>query len=38
VEFKKLRKEENFDVKKFKRLAERVRDRVIKGSVAIVRG
>ena len=30
VEFKKLRKEENFDVKKFKRLAERVRDRVIK--------
>jgi superfamily II DNA/RNA helicase len=30
VEFKRLRKEENFDVKKFKRLAERVRDRVIK--------
>ena len=30
VEFKKLRKEENFDIKKFKRLAERVRDRVIK--------
>lgn len=30
VEFKKLRKEDNFDVKKFKRLAERVRDRVIK--------
>ena len=30
VEFKKLRKEENFDVKMFKRLAERVRDRVIK--------
>lgn len=30
VEFKKLRKEENLDVKKFKRLAERVRDRVIK--------
>ena len=30
VEFKKLRKDPDFDVKKFKRLAERVRDRVIK--------
>lgn len=30
VEFKKLRKEDEFDAKKFKRLAERVRDRVIK--------
>ena len=30
VEFKKLRKEEDFDIKRFKRLAERVRDRVIK--------
>ena len=30
VEFRKFRKQENFDVKQFKRLAERVRDRVIK--------
>lgn len=30
VEFRKFRKQENFDIKQFKRLAERVRDRVIK--------
>lgn len=30
VEFRKFRKQENFDVKQFKKLAERVRDRVIK--------
>ena len=30
VEFKKLRKQESFDAKEFKKLAERVRDRVIK--------
>ena len=30
VEFRKLRKQENFDAKEFKKLAERVRDRVIK--------
>ena len=30
VEFRKLRKDPDFDVKKFKKLAERVRDRVIK--------
>ena len=30
VEFKKLRKQENFDLMKFKKLAEKVRDRVIK--------
>ena len=30
VEFKKLRKQEIFDAKEFKKLAERVRDRVIK--------
>ena len=30
VEFRKFRKQENFDVRQFKRLAERVRDRVIK--------
>ncbi len=30
VEFRRLRKEENFDIRKFKKLAERVRDRVIK--------
>ena len=29
-EFRKLRKQENFDAKEFKKLAERVRDRVIK--------
>ena len=30
VEFRRLRKQENFDIRKFKKLAERVRDRVIK--------
>ena len=30
VEFRKMRKQENFDIKQFKKLAERVRDRVIK--------
>ena len=30
VEFRKFRKQDNFDIKQFKRLAERVRDRVIK--------
>lgn len=30
VEFRKLRKQEDFDIKQFKKLAERVRDRVIK--------
>ena len=30
VEFRKFRKQEDFDVKQFKKLAERVRDRVIK--------
>ena len=30
VEFRKFRKQENFDIKQFKKLAERVRDRVIK--------
>ena len=30
VEFRKLRKDPDFDVRKFKKLAERVRDRVIK--------
>ena len=30
VEFKKLRKQEEFDLKQFKKLAEKVRDRVIK--------
>ena len=30
VEFRRLRKEENFDIRKFKKLAERVRDKVIK--------
>ena len=30
VEFKKLRRQENFDLVKFKKLAEKVRDRVIK--------
>ena len=30
VEFRKFRKQENFDVRQFKKLAERVRDRVIK--------
>lgn len=30
VEFRKLRKQDNFDIKQFKKLAERVRDRVIK--------
>ena len=30
VEFRKFRKQENFDIKKFKKLAERVRDRIIK--------
>lgn len=30
VEFRKLRKQEDFDLKQFKKLAERVRDRVIK--------
>ena len=30
VEFRKFRKQENFDLKQFKKLAERVRDRVIK--------
>lgn len=30
IEFRKFRKQENFDVKQFKKLAERVRDRVIK--------
>lgn len=30
VEFRKLRKQENFDAQEFKKLAERVRDRVIK--------
>ena len=30
VEFRKLRKDPHFDVRKFKRLAEKVRDRVIK--------
>ena len=30
VEFRKFRKQENFDIKQFKWLAERVRDRVIK--------
>ena len=30
VEFRKMRQQENFDLKQFKRLAERVRDRVIK--------
>ncbi|MBO4801191.1 MAG: SNF2/RAD54 family helicase [Bacteroidaceae bacterium] len=29
-EFRKFRKQENFDIKQFKKLAERVRDRVIK--------
>ena len=30
VEFRKFRKQDNFDIKQFKKLAERVRDRVIK--------
>lgn len=30
VEFRKMRQQENFDLKQFKKLAERVRDRVIK--------
>ena len=30
VEFRKFRKQENFDIRQFKKLAERVRDRVIK--------
>lgn len=30
IEFRKFRKQENFDVNQFKKLAERVRDRVIK--------
>ena len=30
VEFRKFRKQENFDLKEFKKLAEKVRDRVIK--------
>lgn len=30
VEFRKMRKQEQFDIKQFKKLAERVRDRVIK--------
>ena len=30
VEFRKMRKQENFDIRQFKKLAERVRDRVIK--------
>ena len=30
VEFRKLRKDSNFDIKQFKKLAEKVRDRVIK--------
>ena len=30
IEFRKFRKQENFDIKQFKKLAERVRDRVIK--------
>lgn len=30
VEFRKFRKQEDFDLKQFKRLAERVRDRIIK--------
>ncbi len=30
VEFKKLRRDSNYDLKKFKKLAEKVRDRVIK--------
>ena len=30
IEFRKFRKQDNFDIKQFKKLAERVRDRIIK--------